>query len=98
MSILGIINFVFCQWFFFRLTRVWQHNDKKKLEWWAITYWIIPLTGWKRSHYKTVGQLKQINLTEPRQKTIVLEKIEKPVNKCWNCGESDCDGIECIPF
>jgi len=54
MSFLKIINVVFLQWFFVRLTKCREIIGQRQYRYFSIMYWVIPCTGWW-SIFKFIG-------------------------------------------
>ena len=79
MTRLGLLNRIFFQWLFIRLT---AHSRKDhKGEWrhyyWSLNYFVVPTTGWK-TEFKFLGKSKFFRLTKPKISVDeAMEKIKK---------------------
>ncbi|MBV6478683.1 MAG: hypothetical protein HGGPFJEG_01441 [Ignavibacteria bacterium] len=69
---LNYLNKFFLQWFFVRLTRAEVNKFstggiKVISSWYAIQYWVMPLSGYGRE-YKYLGKQKYFKLTNMKTK------------------------------
>ena len=49
MTILGILNRVIFQWFFFRVAKIIDTDTKNTLGY-TVIKWVYPLSGWKTDY------------------------------------------------